>query len=169
MTRKSSPRSRSVTKPDVVEVIDRTASIENILNQVIVGYCRPRKEAWEFMWSVVLDTSIMPLGAKVKVAMAASQEMRVKLDRDALLSVISLRNAFAHHASYAHPVLVVAANEYEEPTSYNQLWVLGSEGKIRRVKRQEALTEFSKSYVKAKKSLVALNDAIRARYGNDAA
>lgn len=156
-------------RPDVVDVIDRTALIENILNQVIVGYCRPRKEAWEFMWSVALDTSVISLGAKIKVAMGASEEMRLKLDKNALHSVIALRNAFAHHATSTHPVFAVPANEDEQSTSYNQLWVLESTGKITRRKREDALSTFNKDYAKAKESLVALNNAIRARYGNDAA
>jgi hypothetical protein len=64
---------------DVVGVIDRAAVIENIINQVIVGYCKPRKEAWEFMWSIVLDTSVMSLGAKLKVVMAVAHELGFKL------------------------------------------------------------------------------------------
>ena len=65
---------------DVIQVINRTALIENLLNQVIEKYSCPRKEVFEFFWDVVLDSSIMSLGAKVKVAMAISQELAVKFD-----------------------------------------------------------------------------------------
>ncbi|OGT89080.1 MAG: hypothetical protein A2514_13480 [Gammaproteobacteria bacterium RIFOXYD12_FULL_61_37] len=153
---------------DLVQVVDRTALIENILNQIIVGYCAPRKEAWEFMWSVVLDTSVMSLGSKIKVAMAAAHEMRFKLNKDALHRVISLRNAFAHHASNAHPVLVVG-REPEDDSSHLQLWVLESSGKITKMKREEALTEFNKVYKAAKESIVELKNAIHAKYEQSAA
>ena len=85
----------------------RTALIENILNQVLEAYCGPRDEARRLFWDVLLDGSILPLGAKVKVAMAISQELKTALDQQSLHKVVSLRNAFAHHATDAHPVFVV--------------------------------------------------------------
>ena len=139
-----------------------------MLNQVIVGYCRPAKDAREFMWSIVLDTSVMSLGAKVKVVSAISQEMRINVDRDALHSSISLRNAFAHHATHAHPVLEVPAKKGDKPVAYGELWVLGSSGKIKKVRRHEALEDFNVHCEKAKKSLAQLIDAIHAKSERDA-
>ena len=104
------PRKRTVSSAhDAIDdggvrVINRTALIENILSQVFVGYCSPRKEAWEFMWSVAPDTSAMSLGAKVKVAMAVASETQFKVDKHPLHTVLALRNAFAHHATDAHAV-----------------------------------------------------------------
>lgn len=152
---------------DVVDVIDRVALIENIINQIIVGYCKPRKDAWEFMWSIVLDTSVMSLGAKVKVVMAVTHEMGFDLEKNALHRVIALRNAFAHHASDAHPVLAVGRTP-EEDTSYFQFLVLEGSGKISRIKRHEAFTEFNSAYRKAKDSLVQLNNMVHERYENHA-
>ena len=149
--------------PDVVDVIDRASLIENIINQIIVGYCKPRKAAWEFMWSVVLDTSVMSLGAKVKVVMAVSQEMGFNLEKNALHRVIALRNAFAHHASDAHPVLAVGRTP-EEDTSYLQFWVLEGSGKILRIKRHEAFAEFNAAYRKARESLVQLKNMVQEKY-----
>lgn len=76
----------------MVDVIDRAALIKNIINQVIAGYCKPRKDAWGFMWSVVLDTSVMSLGAKIKVIMGVAHEMEFKLEKNSLHRVIALRN-----------------------------------------------------------------------------
>ena len=81
------------TESDVANVIDRTALIENILSQVIEAYCEPRKDRFRFFWSVLLDSSIMPMGSKTKAAMAIAQEMRFKLDQNSLHNVVSLRNA----------------------------------------------------------------------------
>ena len=156
-------------RPDIVEVIDRAALIENLLNQIIVGYCRPPKEAWEFVWSVVLDTSVMSLGAKVKVVLAIAQEMHASVDTNALHSVISLRNAFAHHATHAHPVLVAGSKKGEKPTTYGELWVLTSAGKTERTPRHEALAEFSEKYATVRTSLVALAEKIHVKFGESAA
>ena len=154
--------------PDVVDVIDRVALIENVINQVIVGYCKPRKAAWEFMWSVVLDTSVMALGAKLKVVLAISHEMSHKLDKDSLHRVIALRNAFAHHASNAHPIYAEGRTP-EQDSTYLQLCVLEGSGKIARVKRHEAFAEFNMAYRKARESLVHLKNLVRERYErNDA-
>ena len=145
--------------PDIVDVIDRAAVIENLINQIIVGYCKPRKEAWRFMWSIVLDTSVMTLGAKVKVVMAVSHEMEFKLDKNSLHRVIELRNAFAHHASDAHPVLVVGGTP-EEDTSHLEFWVLATSGKISRIKRHKAFDEFNAAYRAARESLVQLKSML---------
>jgi hypothetical protein len=164
------PRSAKplIPRPDVVEVIDRAALVENMFNQVIVGYCRPPRGACEFMWSVVLDTSVMSLGAKVRVVLAVAQEMRIAVEKDALHSVISLRNAFAHHATHAHPVLEVPAKRGDKTVAYKELWVLGSSGKIRRLPRHEALADFTAQYEKARTSLTELIDAIHAKFEHDA-
>lgn len=152
-----------IARSDVVDVIDRAAHIENIINQVIVGYCKPRKEAWEFMWNIVLDTSVMSLGGKVKVVMAVSHEMGFNLDKDSLHKVISLRNSFAHNANDAHPVFVVGRTPTED-TSHLQFLVLESSGKITRIKRQEAFIKFSRAYDAARESLVQLKNLIDGRY-----
>lgn len=153
---------------DVVDVIDRAVLIENVVNQIIIGYCKPRKEAWSFMWSIVLDTSVMSLGAKVKIVMAISHEIGFKLDKNSLHRVISLRNSFAHNASNAHPVFVVGRTP-DEDTSHLQFLVLESSGKVTRIKRHEAFVEFSAVYHAARDSLVQLKKLIRERYkGSDA-
>ena len=77
----------------LARVVDRTALIENILNQVLEAYCRPRDEASRFFWNVLLDSSILPLGSKVKVAMAISQELATALNQQSLHKLVSLRNA----------------------------------------------------------------------------
>lgn len=151
--------------PDVVDVVDRVAFIENLINQIIVGYCKPREAAWEFMWSIVLDTSVMSLGAKVKVISALSHEMDFKLDKDSLHRVIALRNAFAHHASDAHPVIAVGRTP-EEDSTYFQFWVLEGSGKISRIRRHEAFAEFDVNYRKARESLGKLLSMVQQRFEN---
>ena len=151
------------TDPDVVDVIDRTALIENVLNQIIAGYCAPRKAAEEFMWSVVLDSSVMPLGSKIKVALAVAHELEFRLNRDALHKVVALRNAFAHHATTAYPAINLGARP-EQTTTHFELWVLEGSGKIARLKRHEAFADFNRAYRAARQSVAALKDLVCQRF-----
>ena len=108
------------------------------------------------------------VGRKGKVVMAVSHEMGFNLEKNALHRVIALRNAFAHHASDAHPVLAVGPTP-EEDTSYLQFWVLEGSGKISRVKRHEAFAEFNAAYQKARDSLVQLKNMVQEKCkGSDA-
>ena len=145
---------------DVSQIISRTALIENILNKVIHAHTKPRKDAFEFFWNVLLDCSVMPLGSKVKVAMAISQEYKFKLDKNALHNVISYRNAFAHHDVDAHPVYVVEKTPDEDKLQH-MLQIMKSSGAIERKCRKEALDEFNKYYSLAKESLVTLLKVIK--------
>jgi ERCC4-type nuclease len=155
------------TKSDLTDVIDRTALIENILSQVIEAYCEPRKDRFIFFWSVLLDSSIMPMGSKTKVTMAIAQEMKFKLDQNALHSVVSLRNAFAHQPTNSHPVLVVGKTP-EESEMHLQLQILSNSGKISMKRRRDALAEFNAAYKIAKVSLVELLNAIKGEHAANA-
>lgn len=144
---------------DVVEVIDKTALIENIINQIIISFCRPRNDIFDFMWNVLLDTSVMSLGAKIKVIFAISTRINFKINQNTLHKIIEYRNAFAHHSSDAHPVLVVSrAGGFS--SQYNHLLVLRGSGKVDTIKRHEAFKSFNSSYIIARDSLIALKKQI---------
>lgn len=156
------------TENDLENVINRTALIENILSQVIEAYCQPRKDRFMFFWSVLLDSSILPMGSKTKVAMAIALEMKFKLDQNSLHNVVSLRNAFAHQPTNSHPVMVVGKAS-EEDELHLQLQILSNSGKISMRKRQDALAEFNAAYKVAKASLVELLNAIKQQLAATAA
>jgi hypothetical protein len=145
---------------DVSQVIDRTALIENMLNQVILNYAAPRKDAFELYWDVLLDSSIMPLGSKLRVAMAISQRLNIKIDQDSLHKVVTYRNAFAHHPLDSHPTLVVGKTP-DEDEQILMLHIVRQSGKTDRKSRDQALNEFNSSYELAKTSLSELLNAIK--------
>jgi len=142
---------------DVTHVINKTAHIENLLDQIIVNFTCPRNDAFFFFWQVVMDSSIMSLGAKIKTVMAISQECNYKLDQNSLHSVISYRNAFSHNETNSNPTWVVSSTP-EENSSHYSLHILKNSGKIQRVKRIEALDQFNTAYAKAKSSLMPLRE-----------
>ena len=145
---------------DVSQVINRTALIENLLNQAILHYSSPRKDAFIFFWEVLLDSSVISLGSKVKVVTAISQQLKVKLDSEELHKVISYRNAFAHHATDAHPFMAVGKTP-EEDKLHHRLYIMKMSGKIEKKNRKEALIEFNKSYKSARESLVRIISVIK--------
>ena len=147
-------------KSDLVHVVDRTALIENILNQVIEAFCEPRQEPFMFFWNVILDSSIMPMGSKVKVATAIAQELDVTIEQNAIHTVMALRNAFAHHDTGSHPVIVAGKSEKDSKVHY-ELQILSNSGKLSRKRREDALAEFDAAFALAKKSLVAILATIR--------
>jgi hypothetical protein len=164
----------SPTKPatqtystDLERIVARTALIENMLNQVVTNYCAPRKDLHNFFWDVLLDSSVMPIGSKVKVAMAISQKLRQKLNRNSLHKVMSLRNAFAHHSIDSHPVFMVKRPPDEGSVRY-ELQVLDNEGRLTRTPRTEAVEQFDTAYEQARESLRALLAAIKKQGSNDA-
>jgi len=137
-------------KNDVSEVIDKTATIENVLNQIIEQYCSPRKEAFNFFWSVLLDSSIISLGAKIKVVMAISHDSEIKLKLDSIHKLISYRNSFAHNRLNSHTTLCVGK---DEDTVVHRLEVITNTGKIKSENRNIALENFNKHYLDSIKSL----------------
>ncbi|MEJ2452769.1 MAG: hypothetical protein P8103_01240 [Candidatus Thiodiazotropha sp.] len=145
---------------DLSTVIERTALIENILNQVIIKHTAPRDEAYGLFWNVILDSSIMPLGSKVKIAMVIAQKIEIKLDQDSLHKVMSFRNAFAHHDLQSHPALAIGKTP-EEDKAYYSLQIINNSGRIIRKSRKAALTEFNDNFNSAKESLIKLLRAIK--------
>lgn len=151
---------------DIMHVIDRTALIENLLNQAIEKYCSPRKKAFPLFWDVILDSSIMPMASKVKVTMAIAQRIAFGLKQESLHKLISCRNAFAHHAVDAHPTVLVVKDSEQDKMEY-MLHVISSSGRIKRRSRDEVLKEFDTCYDQAKRSLIEFRDAIVAFVEND--
>jgi hypothetical protein len=147
---------------EVASVVDSTALIENIINQVIVAFCKPREEPFRFFWDVILDSSVMPLGSKVKVVSAIAHEVKFKLKREELHEVLALRNAFAHHPLNSHQVVVLAKNP-DENRVFSRLQVLKSSGKIEHMGRAQAHAAFQASFKAAKESLVGLLAAVKAQ------
>jgi hypothetical protein len=143
-----------IPTPDLVVVIDRSANIEKLMTRIIFSYCSPRQDARPFMWNIVLDSSVMTLGAKAKVVMAIAQELEFKFEKDALHRVLELRNAFAHHATDAN--FAMGMGPEGETEFFYEFWVLRSSGKLEKKKRHQAFEEFNKAYSVAQQSLVKL-------------
>lgn len=151
----------------LVEIIDGTAHIENLFNQIIENYCEPRSDRHSFFWLVLLDSSVVSLGGKVRVVSAIADEVKFKVGTDSLLRILSLRNAFAHHETNSHPLLVVGRTP-DQSSAHYQLHILSSKGKVTRKKREDALQEFRNEYQKAKSKLAELVRIVKKQSAYDA-
>lgn len=151
----------------LIEVIDGTALVENLLNQIIEGYCQPRRDRFDFFWSILLDSSILPLGGKVKAVSAIAQQLKFKVDASQLHNILSLRNAFAHHETDSHPLFVVGKTPAQSSAHY-QLHIISSSGKVTRKRREDALKEFRVAYKAAKANLVELVQLVKGKNASDA-
>lgn len=125
----------------------------------MLNFFAPQKRTSSFFWEVLLDSSIMPTGSKVKAAMAIAQKVKYKLDQKALHGVMSLRNAFAHHKVDSHPMLTVGRNP-ESGQVYYRLQIVSNSGSVSQKRRDHAFAEFNSSYATAKESLEKLLVAI---------
>jgi hypothetical protein len=137
---------------DINDVVDGTAHIENLLDQIIINFTCPRKNARLFFWQIMLDSSILSLGAKIKVVMAISQECDCRIDQNSLHSLMSYRNAFAHQRTDSNPAEVNGARPGESEQHY-MLHIINNAGKTEMKNRSEALDEFNEAFTQAKASL----------------
>ena len=147
---------------DLSKVVERTDLIENLLDQIIFNYTLPRDEAKLFFRYILLDSSVITLGAKVKVVTyIANEELKVdKLDTDSLHGVIRYRNAFAHHGLQSHPTLAVGRTP-EENKEVFKLHIITGSGKLIKVTREKALKKFEEYFENAKKGLVKIKELIK--------
>jgi hypothetical protein len=137
-------------------VIDGTAFIEGVMDQIIEGYCQPRPGAFSLFWNVLLNTSVLPLGSKVKVVSAIAQDMGLPLERNAIHDLVALRNAFAHNAVESHPTL-----EFGQDSEVRYAFtVIKNSGRVSKQSRSEAFQSFGSAYAQAQKSLCELRSAI---------
>jgi hypothetical protein len=145
---------------DINAVVDSTAHIENLLDQIITNFTCPRADARLFFWQIMLDGSILSLGGKIKVVMAISQICDYKIDQNALHIVIAYRNAFAHQRTDSNPSDVGGA-DLEEGERHYMLHIINNSGKTEMKKRAQALDEFNKAFLQAEASLKPLLEYTR--------
>jgi hypothetical protein len=137
---------------DLPAIVDGAATVENLLDQAIRLFYSPSHA--NHFGTVMLHPSILPLGAKVKLAMAISNEIGVKLNKNALHKVLELRNAFAHHSTNAHPTIHLLADGGQKIS--HSLHVIDSQGIVGKLSRAQAAADFVANCQLARATLVAL-------------
>ena len=87
----------SLTPEDhLVYVIRATNRLESSMKDVIASFLAISETRSAFLRSHVLNNAVMPFAAKVKVVQAIAKTLDLRINREAMHTVQSRRNAFAH-------------------------------------------------------------------------
>ena len=143
----------SETGMETAFVIDNTNYIESILKEILVKYISPPKEKLPFLNEIILNNSMLNLGAKVKAFLYLMEKNNwKKIDQNHFHTIFNIRNAFAH-CGVSSPNIEVRMNEDGSTTVTDIFYLIESvksSGKFTKVKRRDALHKFTQSYVAVK-------------------
>ena len=148
----------SNTPDELGSILNRTALMEAVMDEVIESFCRPRRSSYRFFVQVLLHSSTLSLGSKAKLMSAIAQEVNFSINKDEIHKVIHLRNAFAHHPLDSYPTFRFG----EDENIRYELAVIDSSGSVTRTDRVEALAKFNEVHPRALKVIHALRDAVDA-------
>jgi hypothetical protein len=156
---------------DLAAVIDGAAIIELLFDQVILLFYQPQQQ--EHFSALVLSSSVLPLGTKLKIVSGIAAQKKHTLSNDSIHRVLELRNAFAHHSTGANVEIQMPSIDSEvsiifdenlRPTSDSPLkyflHVVDGKGRVKKTARDEALSQFQKHQPLARKELERLVQAI---------
>ena len=80
----------------LVFVLRATNIVETKMKRVISAFVAAPSERREFVESYLLSNATTPFAAKVKLVLFIAKSLLVKVDREAMHTLLSRRNAFAH-------------------------------------------------------------------------
>jgi len=140
----------SQTNREIAFVIDKTNYIEHTLKSILTKYIAARNDLTTFVNDILLHSSIVGLGQKIKLLhYIIDRERWPKIDVNHFHTVLNIRNAFAHSDTVTqHFVVNLRKNGPSGVTdAFQLLHTISSSGDYRKVKRRDALDEFTQSFV----------------------
>jgi hypothetical protein len=140
-------------------VIRATNIIESKMKRAIIAYLKVPPEREIFAVSQLLNNAVTPFGAKLKLILTISRDLSSPLDREALHTMLSRRNAFAHQDHLQSIKIVQTAGEFPEVTCVVES--LRGSGELEVVTQEQAFAEFFQAYLAAEKGLDMLLKALR--------
>lgn len=136
------------TRLEIAYVIERTIAIETFIRLILTKYISPPKDRLPFLEEIILNNSMLNLGAKVKALLHLVEKNNwKKIDQKHFHTILQIRNSFAHSDT---TILV-------EPMEISYLLdSVQTSGRFMRVKTKNALHDFTQSYVAVKEYLIDL-------------
>jgi hypothetical protein len=133
------------TRLETAFVIERTIAIESLIKAILVKYISPQKDRLPFLKDIILNNSMLNLGAKIKAFLYLVETNNwKKIDENHFHTILKIRNSFAHSDT---SILV-------EPSEVSYLLdSIQTSGKFTKVKSKDALRDFTQSYVAVKEYL----------------
>lgn len=136
------------TRLETAFVIERTIAIETLIKTIIMKYISPPNDRMPFLRDIILNNSMLNLGAKIKAFLYLVKENKwQRIDENHFYTILSIRNSFAHSDT---TILI-------EPTEVSYLLdSVQTSGKFIRVKSKDALHDFTQSYAAVKDYLTEI-------------
>lgn len=150
-------------RKQTAHVIDSANYIEFLLKEIITRYIKPHlQKNRKFVKTILLNNSIINLNGKIKLLLNICADIEYEADRNALIRIAQIRNAFAHNYSLT-PSSVKITNKGKNGFDVKVDMVLESvesSGKFETVKREDALEEFDKKIDIAEKQLKEIKEIL---------
>jgi hypothetical protein len=139
-------------------VIRATNITETKMKAVIADYLQIPAERRSFAEAFLLHNSSVSFAAKAKLVLAIAKELNVQIDKNAMHTMFSRRNAFAHQDHFSS-IRVVKDQNGVPDVSYVVESIKGS-GQLEAVTQKQAYEEFVKAYFDVERDLDALTDRL---------
>ncbi len=130
------------------KVLELTKDIEFQIDNIILDYLSPSKLG--FTRDIILNSSIMPVGNKVKILKTICHELQIKQDFQNLHKLINIRNIFAHGKPY-----------FEDGDMIFKLPEIKSDGKILENELDKLHKEFIDLFNEQMQVLIKLHGKIK--------
>ena len=105
------------SEPKIGNVVEKIKSIEYLLDCIIINRIEPKDLG--FVQNIILNSSIITIGAKIKIIKTICKERNRDEDFQDLHKLINIRNLFAHETSYVEDNgMIVKMNELKSNGEY---------------------------------------------------
>jgi hypothetical protein len=135
-------------------VIRATNITETKMKAVIADYLQIPAERRSFAEAFLLHNSSVSFAAKAKLVLAIAKELNVRIDKNAMHTMFSRRNAFAHQ-DHLSSIRVVKDQNGVLDVSY-VVESIKQSGQLEGVTQKQAYEEFVKAYFVVERDLDAL-------------
>lgn len=133
------------------EIINKSIKVEDLINLILCKYFKPANKI--IFLSIVLNSSVMSFGAKLKVLSAIGLEKKMF---EKLLKISSIRNSFAHTNDTDDYTLLFRENVEHDSNSIKVLRVMNSQGHLKSKRIDQLHTEFNELFLEVELALQAL-------------
>jgi hypothetical protein len=157
----------SETKMETAFVIERANYIEYVLKKILIKYISPPDDRVLFLNDIILNNSMLNFGAKVKAFLYLVEKNKwEKIKQEHFHKIINVRNAFAHCDTVTQNIKITMDDNgcSQVADAYYYLESVKSSGKFIQTKREDALHEFTQSYVLVKEYLHRIEGSITTTY-----
>lgn len=139
-------------------VIDRTNAIEDKLKNIIVSFMKFEDKKKEIFFSeILLNNALFDLASKVKAYIHLNKANSwPNVSNQLFQKIMTIRNAFAHNSikNYNIKITLDEADNASVTDSYVLLESVTGSGTLKKIKRKEALDEFTEAYAEVNEHLL---------------